>query len=38
MPAFIVKNAEAECALAADLDRISPAEPIRSPMEALRPL
>ncbi len=36
--AFIVENAEAEFDVEADLDRISPAEPIRVLIDALRPL
>lgn len=36
--AFIVDSAETRFALAADLDRISPAEPIRALMSALHPL
>ena len=36
--AFIVENVETLFGLEADLDRISPAEPIRVLIEALRPL
>lgn len=36
--AFIVENVEVAFDVEADLDRISPAEPIRVLMEALRPL
>ena len=36
--AFIVENAETAFGLEADLDRISPAEPISVLVQALRPL
>ncbi len=38
MLAFIVESAETEFHVEADLDRISPAEPIRVLIEALRPI